>query len=640
MEGHNNDFKWFGEGFDGFPKSLPDDCVEYSIYLIDSKLNSLAVREKLRQVQATATQMTRKLLKDFIWQRDSFHLNLERDAGRSMLHGKINYGDSIEDEWLIVYILRELSKQHSDVWIRIADSDGEFLLIEAANSLPLWLNPEVAEYRVWINEGRLFLIPLEKPGGTSRQKQTSDDRMDLSRALKIIGSPTAKIQHSTKIEKEAFYRLQKYPQAIADSMHHSLIKVPRKLAFILHDNPAFISPAIEAFYLRDPIALRPLNATSSSKLIFPPEDLVIISTKFNKVSFAQLASQEFPAPPSWADMSLGQGDAKAAMRAILGMKVTCGFEMLLSNPQNRDKKGYREISMLVEDVEAKSAHLPSDDDICEWGMREDDESWMDINFEDFERELTSQYMPDRDFGDKGAQENLRKIVSRFGDFINDDKAGVDGAQVMDGMDQDGMDQDDDSSEVSDSEGSGDSNEEDMDQSFDEDDFTAMIRETMGMPTDVMKEMMGKAENPQAGTQLKRSSRKEPSFDCVDDTSDASHSDDVLAQNQEYEEFHQSLEQAEQELRAAGALDLEPTNDGGLKSYPPGRAIGKRSSAMDESNTQASDEDDADHDVVDVDATLIKNLMKSFKSQGGAAGPAGNLLGLMGMQLPRDEPGGD
>lgn len=30
--------KWFGEGFDGFPKRLPDDCVEYIIYLVDSTL--------------------------------------------------------------------------------------------------------------------------------------------------------------------------------------------------------------------------------------------------------------------------------------------------------------------------------------------------------------------------------------------------------------------------------------------------------------------------------------------------------------------------------------------------------------------------------------------------------------------------
>lgn len=69
-------------------------------------------------------------------------------VGISFLRGRTNYGDSVEDEWLIVFILRQLSQQFSDAWIRVIDTDGEFLLIEAANVLPPWLNPEVAEFRV------------------------------------------------------------------------------------------------------------------------------------------------------------------------------------------------------------------------------------------------------------------------------------------------------------------------------------------------------------------------------------------------------------------------------------------------------------------------------------------------------------
>jgi len=69
-------------------------------------------------------------------------------VGTWLLRGRTNYGDSVADEWLIVYLLRELSGKFPDAWIRVYDTDGEFLLIEAANSLPKWLNPEVAENRV------------------------------------------------------------------------------------------------------------------------------------------------------------------------------------------------------------------------------------------------------------------------------------------------------------------------------------------------------------------------------------------------------------------------------------------------------------------------------------------------------------
>jgi hypothetical protein len=42
------------------------------------------------------------------------------------------------------------------------------------------------------------------------------------------------------------------------------------------------------------------------------------------------------------------------------------------------------------------------------------------------------------------------------------------------------------------------------------------------------------------------------------------------------------------------------------------------------------------EVVDVDLNLAKNLLESFNSQAGLAGPGGNLLSRLGFVLPRDE----
>ena len=77
--------KWFGEGFDGFPKTLPEDCVEYTLYVIDSSLSDLNLRNRLRQIQAAADSLVKHLLRDFIWQRDSFGLELARQDGELSL---------------------------------------------------------------------------------------------------------------------------------------------------------------------------------------------------------------------------------------------------------------------------------------------------------------------------------------------------------------------------------------------------------------------------------------------------------------------------------------------------------------------------------------------------------------------------
>lgn len=58
------------------------------------------------------------------------------------------------------------------------DTDGEFLLIEAANDLPAWVSPENADHRLWLQGGHLHLIPLSvksSHGSAPRQMSGMDE---------------------------------------------------------------------------------------------------------------------------------------------------------------------------------------------------------------------------------------------------------------------------------------------------------------------------------------------------------------------------------------------------------------------------------------------------------------------------------
>ncbi len=77
MEGPKDDLKLFGEGFDGFPKRLPEDCIEYMLLIIDSPLTQREVLNRLEVVRKEALKLTKKHLKEYIWQRDEFNLKSE-----------------------------------------------------------------------------------------------------------------------------------------------------------------------------------------------------------------------------------------------------------------------------------------------------------------------------------------------------------------------------------------------------------------------------------------------------------------------------------------------------------------------------------------------------------------------------------
>ncbi|KAK0648779.1 SGT1 protein-domain-containing protein [Cercophora newfieldiana] len=588
--------------FDGFRMRLPEDCVEYMLFVVGDK--SLT---KLEAVRKAAIEKAESLTKNYIWQREGFKLETKIQNGLSYLHGITNYGDNVEDEWLIVYLLRELSRSFPQLWVRVCDSDGEFLLIEAAKALPSWLSPENDSNRVWIHDGKLHIIPLQTAAGGHGSKSLS-----LREALTVITSGPDSLSHSTSIEAEAFYRLEKYPGQIADSIHHSLVTIPRKLAYIIHARPKAIALATEAFYLRDPISLRPL-LSGSGPLLFPPTDLVTVSTRFTRVLYAQLKSQRFEPPPVWSSIlqegeaEVTPGDEEAAKklsRLELGMKVTTGFEILAKNGHESNNRVAREVALLVEDLEEDGdCALPSDAEIRTWEEVgcEDDDSWMDIDFRDFEQELDggrgtgAKASAGAGFGDAGTQADLQKIVSRFEAFLNDESAGIDGAE-LDEMDEDNDDEsgNDESSE-----------DEDKDVSLDEEQFARMMREMLGLPSGDGHQDRGK-----------RTADGGPTSRPIDD--DEEHDED--------EEIRKLMAQMESELNGLGALSLDQSSS----KLPAVQAKGSISKHVEE------EEDGLVGGEVDIDYNLAKNLLESFKSQAGMAGPAGNLLNLMGMPLPRDE----
>lgn len=60
----------------------------------------------------------------------------------------------------------------------IRDTDGEFLLIEAANDLPQWVSPENAENRLWLSGGHLHLLPLHVRSSGSSARHIPDDEAE------------------------------------------------------------------------------------------------------------------------------------------------------------------------------------------------------------------------------------------------------------------------------------------------------------------------------------------------------------------------------------------------------------------------------------------------------------------------------
>jgi SGT1 protein len=93
---------------------LPDNCAQYDVFLLEKKgLARTPFPEARPKLEAFCDQVYAFLgnsLVQYIWQAEPFRLApfkkpFPHVAGRTV------FGDSIEDEWFIVYLLLEVSKR-------------------------------------------------------------------------------------------------------------------------------------------------------------------------------------------------------------------------------------------------------------------------------------------------------------------------------------------------------------------------------------------------------------------------------------------------------------------------------------------------------------------------------------------------
>uniref|UniRef100_A0A4W3GL82 Ecdysoneless homolog (Drosophila) n=1 Tax=Callorhinchus milii TaxID=7868 RepID=A0A4W3GL82_CALMI len=262
---------------------------------------------------------------NYIWHNEPFNLTLRSSVGEVPAHigGVTNFGDNVDDEWFIVYLIQRVSKEFPDLVASIEDNDGEFLLIEAAEYLPKWLNPETSTNRVFFYHGKLHIIPLPQNPGEVSWLPVSNPT--LPQALSLLATHSEKCLAAGPIREAVDKRIHSFPGKIRDNQHQAYCYVPAGIAAVLKHRPDLLAPAVQAFYLRDPIDL---NACRIFK-IFQPDTRVMTLVTFTKCLYAQLQQQRF-IPDRRSGYTLPAQSDKHFKAHELGMKLAHGFEILCS----------------------------------------------------------------------------------------------------------------------------------------------------------------------------------------------------------------------------------------------------------------------------------------------------------------------
>ncbi|NWW48914.1 ECD protein, partial [Pedionomus torquatus] len=552
--------------------------------------------------------------------------------------GTTLFGDNVEDEWFIVYLVREITRDFPGLAARIDDNDGEFLLIEAADFLPKWLNPENSENRVFFYKGELHIIP---PSETDEEEcDPWAAGLTISQALTLLSSRSEEFLAAEPIRTAVYKRISGYPDKIQASFHRAHCYLPAGIVAVLRQRPSLVAPAVQAFYLRDPVDLRACRSFQT----FPPDERVMTIVTFTKCLYAQLVQQKF-LPDRRSGYTLPLPSHPQYKAYELGMKLAHGFEILCSkcskaSPDSKRNalsgplwerflsslkekhyfKGemegsakYLELLRMAEDYFQQSVIKPEGSvevnpgdeilallrattvDLKELEREaaclppEDDDSWLEITPDDLDQMLKearnetppSSSEEEQKYELEAVAESMKAFVSKVSTH--------EGAEMPWSSDESHV-------------------------TFDVDSFTKALDKIL------------EADSEELDSD---DLDEEQEFDFSDEDDE-----DFNAENQREDEKLSPNELIGSLKSYMKEMDRELAHTNVGKSFTTQR---KGASSINAAASQDAGPDSGAEDPeltpVDVDMNLVANLLESYSAQSGLAGPTSNILQSMGVYLP-------
>lgn len=336
------------------------------------------VNAKIKSLWTEIQEIYCNLASEYFWHDEGIHWEvMDKTASPfdTFLHGKVRFGDGIEDEWFLTKFLMKLTAVIPSLVVTVFDSDGDFILIEAADLIPDWLEPENSKNRVFIQGGRIKIISIE-----DFKSQPS-----LKEALKFIRSPK-----NRSVDEKVTRLIEEKVTKEVQKLHKTKVRIPLRVVQILNAKRQLIGPAISSFYNRQPEDMRICTEMPRFNPGKSGGPLVLTTVSMTRIQFAQLACQEFVAPSNDSvDFAMKEGTVENPVAAELGMKLTCGFEILMNTcePKFISKNLFEEPRAIQEEIDdilnAENPDFTLNDD------PEDTLDWMQIDEDILDSELES-----------------------------------------------------------------------------------------------------------------------------------------------------------------------------------------------------------------------------------------------------------
>ena len=301
--------------------------------------------------------------KDYPWHYGGdgpvFGIHVDDSESKSVPHLRAycRYGPSVQDEWMAIYYIVELTKSvrnddnnnKGELVASVWDvQDGQVVFIQLADLLPTWLDEDPTEnnrYSCWIQDGSLQI--LRQPHAT-----LEDALHELKRRrTESTTMTTTMISSHPIIQHALMYWLDLNVQAASVRQRTPMV-LPRKVARLFQDRPELLPIAIQVFcnYAQQdtPVESNTIQPDLTNKY----EDWVWTVQTLSKTNYAMARTVTSIREGNWtsssdsipitAGVELKRYQRQCKMESTkhlkhavaLGVRAVTGLELLLGTTNN------------------------------------------------------------------------------------------------------------------------------------------------------------------------------------------------------------------------------------------------------------------------------------------------------------------
>ncbi|AGO11380.1 AaceriACR132Wp [[Ashbya] aceris (nom. inval.)] len=289
----------------------PEETVMvFGVFYIDKF--ALDVADKIQKIHRELEEVFRPWNEHYPWQGYSgVELRVVRGAGGlPMVLGGVEVADNAEEEEaLVAGLLQRFSRaQGAGVFVKMCDTEGDFLLMMCSGTLPEEYDYPAGSNRLWLSAGEFKFIPLEFHGSRGLRAHEAVDYLERS-YYKCVTVPEVSRALDAKIAAG-------FPSRHLEALTwvHAKMREPAH-AELLRSNPTVFALLLTHFLKND------LSLTGAVVAEGPREeertDVCMLASK-NHAALASVMVAQSPMPPG-GDLGMVLGDLLSlSLRDALG----------------------------------------------------------------------------------------------------------------------------------------------------------------------------------------------------------------------------------------------------------------------------------------------------------------------------------